>query len=548
MSELNNLCPGCFEYKGDSKQCPSCGFDEGRHRTGFFLPFRTVLDGKYLIGRELGAGGFGITYLGFDTVLQCRAAIKEFFPRELVGRKTGSTTLVPFSGEAGEFFEYGLRQFLKEARTMAKFDHPNIVRVRNFFGQNNTAYIAMDYYEGHSLDESIKNKGGRFSEDGAMEIILPILDGLENIHKKNYLHRDIKPQNILITPAGKPILIDFGAARYVTGRKSQNLTVVLTPGFAPFEQYQNRGRQGAWTDIYSLCAAFYYMLSGEVPPFAPERTDDDDLIPLEQISPDVSPGVCKAIMQGLELRIDNRPQTVDEFRNLLGKGPQPPPPPPPGKKIKIFSLMCLSGDYKDSSIELSHTPIAIGRDPKKVNLFIYHQEVSRVHAQAWPDEEGKGVWVADCESLNGTFRLVRGHGSEEEQWIEIKGKKLLKPGERFRLGTDGDEFEIGVESVNEKEARDQEEEKYSIVRCPSCGAKNRIILDRPLEQAKCGECGASFESIRQETDEHDKIEPKGSPIDQIDGRRDNGVKGWVIALAAALAAAAIIIAYFLLRS
>lgn len=534
MANYETICPGCFEDKGHSSRCPSCGFKETKRNIEFFLPYRTLLNGQYLTGKELGDGGFGITYLALDIALRCPVAIKEFFPRDLVAREAGGTTLFPFSKETEEFYLFGLDRFLLEAQTMAKFNHPNIVRVRTVFPGNNTAYIVMDYYRGQSIEQLVKAGGGRLSQGEALDIMLPITEGLKTVHKEKFLHRDIKPQNILVTLEGNPILIDFGAARYITGQRSQNLTIVLTPGFAPFEQYQSRGEQGTWTDIYSFSATLYFMLSGKVPPFAPERAEDDTLEPLEDISPDLSPNVCNAVMKGLELRKENRPQTIAEFLELLN--PETPDPP------KSFIIKCLSGDYQGSSIEVTDEQIIIGRDPEKVNLFISNSEISRVHTQVWLDQSDRGVWIADCNSLNGTYLFVGGPGDEESQWKKIQKEQLLKPGDRFRVGLEGNEFEVDVEWTAKKEP--EEKEKTSIVRCPSCGITNEILLIGPLEDASCSNCGASLGLLSKKTAEYPESEIEPEEAVYAETKRKSA-KGWLIFIFIVIIAA--IVAYFLLR-
>jgi serine/threonine protein kinase len=208
------LCPGCFAEKGNASLCPHCGYDESLKRGPLVLSHRTLLHhGQYLIGRVLGKpGGFGITYLALDTKLETRVAIKEYLPRDLAGRDAGHATISAHSTEDGEFFRYGLTQFLQEARTLAQFDHANIVRVRNFFEENGTGYLVMDYYDGVTLaDYLAQQPQGKLPEKTAIGILMPILDGLREVHAKNFLHRDIKPQNLLLDSASGILkLCDFG--------------------------------------------------------------------------------------------------------------------------------------------------------------------------------------------------------------------------------------------------------------------------------------------------------------------------------------------------
>ena len=318
MNAWETLCPGCFAEKGPVAVCPYCGYDESERRTPLLLPHRTVLNGQFIVGKVLGKpGGFGITYLGWDINLATPVAVKEYLPRDYAGRDSDHASVMAHSREDASLFRFGLEQFLQEARTLARFDHPNVVRTRSFFEQNGTAYLVMDYLQGVNLSEYLTSKGGRLNEQQAGEIMLPILDGLQEVHAKGFLHRDIKPQNIYVTSTGRPILLDFGAARQAMGERSRSLSVVLTPGFSPYEQYHRRGEQGPWTDIYALAATYYYLLTGQAPPDAPERVATDELLPLRQLAPTVSAGLEAAIMQSLSLEAAGRPQDVFIFRDLL---------------------------------------------------------------------------------------------------------------------------------------------------------------------------------------------------------------------------------------
>jgi serine/threonine protein kinase len=245
MTAWDMICPGCFVNKGDVAVCPYCGYDESERRTPLVLPYRTVLNGQFVVGKVLGKpGGFGITYLGWDINLETLVAVKEYLPRDYAGRDADHASVMAHSHEDASLFRFGLEQFLQEARTLARFDHPNVVRTRSFFEQHGTAYLVMDYLQGVNLAEYLLARGGRLTEQQASEIMMPIIDGLQEVHAKGFLHRDIKPQNIYVTSNGRPILLDFGAARQAMGERSRSLSVVLTPGFSPYEQYHRRGEQG----------------------------------------------------------------------------------------------------------------------------------------------------------------------------------------------------------------------------------------------------------------------------------------------------------------
>ncbi|MFQ5650892.1 MAG: SUMF1/EgtB/PvdO family nonheme iron enzyme [bacterium] len=312
------LCPGCFTEKGDARTCPSCGYDEEDYRSPLALSTHTLLHDQYLVGRILGKpGGFGITYFGWDTRLETSIAVKEYLPREFVGRDKDGTTVTPHSEEDGKTFNQGLQQFLQEARNLARFDHRNLVRVRHFFEQNQTAYLVMDYLEGENLEEYRKRQGGRLPEPEAIDIMLQVLDGLKQVHDNHLLHRDIKPQNIYLTKEGRAILLDFGAARVAMGGMTRSMSVVLTPGFAPSEQYSRRGLQGPWTDIYACAATLYYLVTGDVLPDATEETQSDAFSVLEKDGTNLSSALHSALQPALAIDPERRPQNVEAFRELL---------------------------------------------------------------------------------------------------------------------------------------------------------------------------------------------------------------------------------------
>lgn len=308
-------CPHCFEEKEGQIVCPFCQFDESGKRSASALPYRTLLHNQYLIGHMLGKpGGFGITYLGYDTRLETKVAIKEFLPRDWAARDTDRQTVL---ADDDEMFQYGLEQFLREARILAKFDHAHIVRVRSFFEEFGTAYMVMDYYDGLNLEDYLAQQSGRLNPDEAVAILMPVMDGLREIHQMNVLHRDIKPQNIYITTQGRPILLDFGAARQALTLKSRSLSVVLTDGFAPPEQYDQHGQQGPWTDVYGAAATLYYLITGVMPPSATERIIQDRLVLPKQCVPALSDSLNQAILQALSLSSEFRPQNMQAFQNMI---------------------------------------------------------------------------------------------------------------------------------------------------------------------------------------------------------------------------------------
>ena len=286
--------------------------------TGDALARGTRLD-EFEVERVLGAGGFGITYLARDLSLDAWRAVKEYLPRDW-GTRGWDGTIGPRTGGDAEDYRWGLERFLDEARMLARFRHPHIVQVYRVFEGRGTAYMVTEYVEGRTLAAEVAATG-RLSEARAREVLSALADGLSAVHGAGLLHRDIKPQNVMVRPDGMPVLIDFGAARQAMGRHSRSVTAVLTPGYAPIEQYSARGHQGPWTDIYALGAVAYWALSGQVPEDATERVRTDSLPPLGEAAPGrVSRGLAAAVDAALAVNEADRPQSLEAWRALLEEG------------------------------------------------------------------------------------------------------------------------------------------------------------------------------------------------------------------------------------
>ena len=286
--------------------------------TGDALAAGTRLN-EFEIDRVLGAGGFGITYLARDLSLEAWRAVKEYLPRDW-GTRRQDGTIGPRTGGDAEDYRWGLERFIDEARMLARFKHPHIVQVYRVFKAQGTAYMVTEYVEGRTLAAEAAATG-RLSESRVREVLSALTDGLAKVHGADLLHRDIKPANVMVRPDGAPVLIDFGAARQAMGRHSRSVTAVLTPGYAPIEQYSARGRQGAWTDIYALGAVAYWALSGQVPDDATERVRADPLPPLAEVARvRVSPGLAAAVDAALAVNEDDRPQSLEKWRALLKEG------------------------------------------------------------------------------------------------------------------------------------------------------------------------------------------------------------------------------------
>ena len=275
---------------------------------------------EYELVRVLGFGGFGMTYLGFDHNLDKAVAIKEYLPSDIATR-TADHSVAPQASDFCGDFQWGLDRFLDEARTLARFDHRHIIKVHRFFEAHGTAYIVMEYAEGETLSAYLERKG-TLSEAELKGILYPLLDGLEVVHGADFLHRDIKPGNIVLRDRdGSPVLLDFGAARQAIGVKSRSVTSIVTPGYAPIEQYSSRGDQGPWTDIYALGGMCYRALTGQVPDDATDRVRNDPLIPVaECCAGQASREFLSAIDMALSVDEGDRPQSVGAWRTALEAG------------------------------------------------------------------------------------------------------------------------------------------------------------------------------------------------------------------------------------
>lgn len=326
MINPDMLCMGCMKSTG-AQICPECGFDRQdyeKNRPLRILPTKTVLHGRYLVGKTLGIGGFGITYLALDLVKEEKIAVKEYFPNGLAERTvTGDRNcFITVSGDQQRlYYQKGLNSFVKEATTMSAFKNlEGIVQVHDFFRENNTAYLVMEYLPGMSLRSYVKISGLPLNQNTVLEMIWPVLNSLAMIHRKGIVHRDISPDNIIYGPDHSITLIDFGAARQGTSDSNKSLTIMLKHGYAPMEQYYTQGKQGPWTDIYAICATVYYLLSGIVPPDSISRFADDSLRPLKEVNHAVSSQISVSIQKGLAVKFEDRYQTVEDLITDLYAG------------------------------------------------------------------------------------------------------------------------------------------------------------------------------------------------------------------------------------
>lgn len=333
-AERKKFCPYCMSRTQEGEPCPMCNLTEGSYAPlPHHLPPGTVLKNRYLIGRVLGEGGFGITYIGRDLVLDMKVAIKEYYPTQQVTR-TASVTLdvTNFASADDDTYQQSLAKFLREARLMARMrKQSHIVSVQDYFEANSTAYIVMQYVQGTTLAKLMEQRGGRIPAKELLDIMEPLFGALDEMHREGLVHRDISPENLMLEK-GNIILLDFGSVREdVVGR--QTLSIVLKFGYAPIEQYQGSS-QGAWTDVYALGATMYHCMTGQLPPQSIDRLMEDRLIPPRKLGAELTERQEQALLYSMGIRPKRRFQSMGDFYNALYKGVAPTP--------KSFTLQRVS--------------------------------------------------------------------------------------------------------------------------------------------------------------------------------------------------------------
>lgn len=311
-----DFCMGCMNPLDGDRHC-ICGFSiDGYKVSTRCLPPGTVLTERYLVGRMIGEGSFGVTYIGRDLLLGIIVAIKEYFPLSYGSRDARKGEQVIYIYQDND--KKGLEHFYREAKLLSQFHMlDGIVSVRDFFYANETAYIVMDYIKGITLKEHVK-KNGAVEGKEALAMIRPVIRSLHIVHQADIIHRDISPDNLLLTEQKKLVLVDFGSARVEDSTMTQSMTVMFKRGYTPKEQYLRRGKLGAWSDIYSLCATMYFMLTGIVPNEAIERMLQDTIVPLPKMSSvSLAQKQKNAIMKGICVKPEERWQSMLELYDAL---------------------------------------------------------------------------------------------------------------------------------------------------------------------------------------------------------------------------------------
>ena len=348
--EDRKLCMRCMARKADEQEaCPVCGFIERdfvpeKHH----LPPRTILKGQYLVGCALGEGGFGITYIGWDLFLHMPVAIKEYFPSGVVIRDQGQHTVNVFAGKDEQSFLLGRDRFFREAQKVARFDNnPGVVSVKNCFLENGTAYIIMEYISGINLGTYAAQRGGKLGFQETLQLLKTPIQTLEELHRYSTYHRDISPENLMLSKTGTVKLIDFGSAMESDSEKKTRVLMVRS-GYSPVEMYSSTGKDGPYSDVYSMAATIYKLITGVTPPAATERLNADSLVRPTMLGvKEISQEQEAALMKGMAVQLNDRYQTMAEFsHDLYGYGindaPLSKPQPKHRTLLVLLALACVA--------------------------------------------------------------------------------------------------------------------------------------------------------------------------------------------------------------
>ncbi len=350
MINIENLCYHCMSNTQNGV-CTKCGFNNNEYTTPHHhLKAGTILNGKYVLGASLGEGGFGITYVGYDLNLELKVAIKEYFPNGLVSRDVNhSDAVTVFSGSDLEYYNMGREKFINEAKALAKCDSlPGVVSVKDFFNENGTAYIVMEFIEGENLKHFLQRNGGRVEPHIIINMMKPLIESLIQVHNNGIIHRDISPDNIMITKKSEVKLLDFGAAREVSSEGNKSLSIQLKPGYAPEEQYRTHGEQGPWTDVYALCATIYRAITGKTPLESLERLQNDTMMTPSAMGVKISPMQERAIMCGMEVSAKKRFRNMGALYNALYGVETQPAPVSISRDNQYLEQKQVSGSYQSS--------------------------------------------------------------------------------------------------------------------------------------------------------------------------------------------------------
>lgn len=455
-----HLCIGCMQRLDEQGECNHCHMEQESYNPipRCLLP-GTMLAERYMLGKVLGEGSFGITYIGWDCLLELPVAIKEYYPSDLVSRDVIRGTdknVYVYEKLGNEEYQENLKKFLNEAKCLTRFNQKGgIVSVRDFFYENNTAYIVMEYVDGGNVKDYIK-KHGKMSAKQVLKIMHPVLKAIASVHNTGMVHRDISPDNLLFNKEGQLVLIDFGSARVRNVEVTRSMTVVFKRGFSPEEQYRSRGKQGAWSDVYALCTTMYFMLTGNTPEESVERALGADTISLETMKDiELSDKQKKAIMKGMSVKAEERYQNVKALMDDL-YGEEVPPSdmkklPVPKRKWKVLpwiiagsALLILGAiglsttlfkqDVQSpvtSEIETtpSPTPVTVTPSPKPktytmVSLVGKTQKQAKKEIEKMGDETLTIKWKKEFSNKVKKGKVIRQSIKKGTRWQEGKKQAL----------------------------------------------------------------------------------------------------------------------------
>lgn len=410
-----NLCPNCFSSKTKEQgTCSVCGFSESTYRDKRALPVGILLHERYVVGRVLGMGGFGITYVVYDQKTQQRLAIKEYFPAEWAMRVFQGNQIIPNSQSQENVYRRGKEVFLNEAKVLSKLRYvSSVVDVLDFFQENGTAYMVMELLEGSTLSGYMKQRRiPMLPWKEANQIIRKAGLALQEVHRQMLLHRDIGPDNIMISKDGSIHLIDFGATRVYAMNSEKSMSVLLKPGFTPIEQYSRSGKQGPWTDVYALAATYYYLVTGRKPPEAPDRVAGVRMRTLSQINEEIPQRISRAVEHALQFQWKKRTATVEEFLKEMGALGNP--------VAELVSQNHTERYYFDKNNTLT-----IGRKPDRNQVVLEDSQVSGMHCKICYDASTESFLVKNYSgnrtyTSKGTLEKGEFVCLEKGSWIYIQ--------------------------------------------------------------------------------------------------------------------------------
>ena len=391
------LCPNCFSQSFDGVNCAACGYEMKDSKSIEDLKLFHKLKSRYVVGRSLGAGGFGITYVAFDVVKDMRVCVKEYFPMGMVVRSRDGVCVQHTRQNRIEEFQKGIERFIEEASILSEMKNiAGIVNVTDCFEENGTAYYVMEYLDGVPLKRLVPEHG--MDLRAASSIIIKAGRTLDLLHKeKGYLHRDVSPENIMILSSGRVVVIDFGSAKNFF-MSNTNYTVTLKHGFAPIEQYSSTDMQGTFTDLYALASTFYYILTGKIIPRATDRLTGTPYEPLSSVRPDLGPEISEIVDKALMIQPSERTQTIgeflDELENVISRRAD--------EDGFVYVSVSIDGAVQERYKIEEDKEMLVGRSPKCNIVFPNCENVSKLHCKLKFDSKKKQFCIEDC-STNGTY-------------------------------------------------------------------------------------------------------------------------------------------------